>query len=111
MIRCAFRPALVSRAITPPQPNSLSSGCAPKASRDADSTWEFGVGFIGSLDHVAGRKGNFRRIFRAKIGLFARTCNVMRASHNGLHPAQSCIASWTDLLLRDRTSWDRNKNI
>ena len=30
--KCAGRPASVSCAMTPPQPNSMSSGCAPKAS-------------------------------------------------------------------------------
>ena len=45
--KCAFRPARVSLAMIPPQANSMSSGCAPKASSGGEDQLDFGIGFIG----------------------------------------------------------------
>src|SRR5271154_5960835 len=101
MTKCAWRPACVSRAMTPPQPNSMSSGCAPKASNGPNSV-KFSVGFIGSVNGVTVDKMDFRSFLRAKIILLARATNVMAAIQNRLHPAQPRIASRTDLLLGER---------
>src|SRR5271156_4610038 len=98
MTKCTLRPAFVSFAMTPPQPNSMSSGCAPKASNGASSVFDFSVGFIGSVNGVAVDKRDFRSFLRAKIILFARASNVMSATHDGLHPAQPRVARGTDLL-------------
>src|SRR6185437_7122585 len=96
MTRCALRPDCVSRAMTPPQPNSMSSGCAPKASRGL----EFGPGFIGAFDFIAGDKSDFRRFVAAKIGPFATPGNVMRATDDRLHPAHPGVPRGRDLFLR-----------
>src|SRR5579862_6525145 len=64
----AARPARVSFAMTPPQPNSMSSGCAPKASNDGSSGRNFGAGFIGTLNGIAVDKRDLRCFFPAKIG-------------------------------------------
>src|SRR6185437_8514402 len=111
IIKCAFRPARVSFAMTPPQPNSMSSGCAPKASNGASAPSppagervsagrvrgrfglrDFGVGFIGLFNGIAGDKLDFGRVFLAKVGFFAGAGNVMRAMQNRLHPAQPRVA-------------------
>src|SRR6185312_13237989 len=105
--RCALRPACVSRAMTAPQPNSMSSGCAPKAR----SGLEFGPGFIGAVDFIARDKSNFRCVFGAKIFPFAETGNVMRAVHQRLHPAQAGIARRRDLFLGDRRRGQRDERI
>src|SRR5438477_3774678 len=97
--KCAARPARVSCAITPPQPNSMSSGCAPKASTGGGSGREFGIGFIGSIDLVPADKGELRRFLLTKIGLFARAGHVMGASQNRLHPAEPSVPRGADLLL------------
>src|ERR1019366_9449517 len=96
--------------MTPPQPNSMSSGCAPKASSGA-SSGEFGVGFIGSVNGVAVHNGDFGRVFGAKIIFLARASNVMSAMQHGLHPAQPRIARRTDLLLGERSQRQRDKRI
>src|ERR1700693_2084621 len=108
--KCTLRPACVSLAITPPQPNSMSSGCAPKASKGASSE-EFSVGFIGSVNGVTADEMDFRSFLGAKIILFARARNVMAAMHHGLHPAQPRIARWTDLLLGERSLRQRHERI
>src|SRR5271165_803506 len=102
--KCTLRPACVSLAMTPPQPNSMSSGCAPKAS-NGPSSGDFSVGFIGSVNGVTVNKMDFRSVLRAKIIHFARAKNVMAAIHHRLHPAKPRIARWTDLLLGERHLW------
>src|ERR1035437_7041114 len=84
MTKGAARPARVSRAITPPQPNSMSSGCAPKANRGASLYLDFGIGFIGSVNGIATDKSDFGCFFLVKVSLFAYPGNVMRAVQNGL---------------------------
>src|ERR1700690_387358 len=95
--------------MTPPQPNSMSSGCAPKASSGASS--DFGIGFIGTVNSIAADKSDFRRVFLPKIGLFPRPGNVMRAAHDRLHPAQPRIARRTNLLLGERRHRQSDKRI
>src|SRR5882724_13523157 len=95
MMKWAWRPARDSPAITAPQPNSISSGCAPKAR--SGGSLEFGPGFIGALDFIASYKSNFRRFVGVKIGSFAKPGNVMRAVDHGLHPAESRVAGGRDL--------------
>src|SRR5579862_3442699 len=95
--KCAARPARVSFAMTPPHPNSMSSGCAPNASNGA--SLDFGVGFIGTFNGVAVDKRDLRRFFRTKIGRFPGAGNVMRAMHDRLHPAQPGVARRADLFL------------
>src|ERR1035437_4757113 len=97
--KCAECPACVSRAITPPQPNSTSSGCAPKASNSRLSGGDFSVGFIGAVDRIAVHKHNVRRIGLVQVGLFPRAADVVRAMHDRLHPAQACVARRAHLLL------------
>src|SRR5262249_4868776 len=86
MTKCVVRPDWVSRAMTPPHPNSMSSGCAPKANRGGSSGGDFGMGFIRTFNCFTIHKRDFRCFFRAKIGLFAGSGNVMRAIHHRLHP-------------------------
>src|SRR5882672_1531512 len=95
MTKWAWRPARDSPAMTAPQPNSISSGCAPKAR--SGGSLEFGPGFIGALDFIASYKSDFRRFVGVKIGSFAKPGNVMRAVDRGLHPAQPGVASGSDL--------------
>src|ERR1035437_5327740 len=111
MTKCAARPARVSRAITPPQPNSMSSGCAPKASSSASLVFDFSVGFIGSVNDITADKSDFRRVFPAKIGLFARPGNVMRAAHHRLHPTQSRVTRGTDLLFGETSHRQSHEGI
>src|ERR1700751_1949128 len=106
MTKCTLRPACVSLAMTPPQPNSMSSGCAAKASNGSNSG-DFSVGFIGSVDGVQVDKIYFRSFLRVKIILFARAKNVMAAIHHRLHPAKPGIARRADLLLAERSLWQR----
>src|SRR5664280_1326725 len=80
----------------PPQPNSMSSGCAPKASNEA-LAGDFGVRFIGAVDRVSVDISNFRRVFGPKIGLFAKPGNIMRAVQHRLHPAKPRVARGADL--------------
>src|SRR5208283_3891052 len=91
IMRWAGRPALVSLAITAPQPNSMSSGWAPKASRVGGSG-QFDVGFIGSINGVATQESDLGRFRLVEVGLFPRSGDVMSAPDNGLHPAQAGIA-------------------
>ena len=70
---------------------------------------EFGVGFIGTVNGVAVDKSDFRRFLLAKIGLFARAGNVMRAMHDRLHPAQPRVARRADLLLGESGRRQRTK--
>src|SRR5579859_3041080 len=107
--KCAARPARVSFAMTPPHPNSMSSGCAPKASNGA--SLDFGVGFIGPFNRFAIHKSNLRCFFRVKIGFLSRTGNVMRAMHDRLHPAQPGVARRADLLPGKGGLGQRDKRI
>ena len=100
--KCAGRPARVSRATTPPQPNSMSSGCAPKASSGRRLRGGFGVGFIGPVDGVADDVGDLRRVLLAQVVLLAGAGDVMGAVHDRLHPAQPRVARRADLLLGER---------
>src|SRR5579863_705901 len=111
MTKCAERPPRVSSATTPPQPNSMSSGCAPNASNGAGSAGEFGIGFIGAVYGIAVDKFDFRRLFHAQIGPLARARDVVRAMHHGLHPAQARITRGADLLLCKGTGRDRQIRI
>src|ERR1035437_445955 len=96
--KCAARPVRVSLAITPPHPNSMSSGCAPKARHGAGSGVDFGAGFIGTVNGITVYKSDIRRFFLSKVGLFACSGNVMRAVQDGLHPAEPGVARGADLL-------------
>ncbi len=78
-IRWARRPSRTSRATTPPQPNSTSSGWAPKAIRAACSGREFDIGFIGPIDGVADDVSDLRRVVLAEVVLLAGTCHVVSA--------------------------------
>src|SRR5690606_4365383 len=92
MTKCTDRPPGGSRAITPPQPNSISSGCAPKARRGGESAGDFGMGFVGAVDRVAVDERDFRGVRLVEISLLAGARNVMRAMDHGLHPPQPRIA-------------------
>ena len=70
-MKWAGRPAYVSRAMTPPQPNSISSGCAPKARSGVGLEGELGVGFIGVFNRVSGEKRDFGSLFLPQVLLFA----------------------------------------
>src|SRR5262245_42561815 len=104
--------------MTPPQPNSMSSGCAPRASSgalcsrrreeaDAGSVREFGVRFIGAVNSVAFKERDFRRFIPPKVGLFTSAGNVMRAMHDRLHPAQARVARRAELFLAERDGRQR----
>src|SRR6185436_12817805 len=82
MTKCAERPRRVSFAMTAPQANSMSSGCAPKT-RSGARSGEVGVGFIGAVDGVAIDVSDFGRIFRAQVSLLARARDVVRAVQQG----------------------------
>src|SRR4051812_34108552 len=103
------RPACASRAITPPQPNSMSSGCAPNTmtyggiSNAATAgrlglASDFSVRFIGSVNRVAVDECDFRGVGAVEVGLLAGSGDVVRAMNHGLHPAQTTIASRCNLL-------------
>src|SRR5580700_676457 len=96
--KCTWRLACVSAAAIPPNPNSMSSGCAPKTSAGG-RLGEFRVGFIGSVNNVSIDKIDSRSFFRTKVILLACAGDVVAAIHDRLHPAEAGIAGWTDLLL------------
>src|SRR5580700_1111358 len=96
--KCTRRLARISVAATPPNPNSMSSGCAPKASVGGRSG-ELRVGFIGLVNDVSIDKIDSRSFFRTKVILLACAGDVVAAIHDRLHPAEAGIAGWTDLLL------------
>src|ERR1700690_1369793 len=66
--KCARRPARVSRAMTAPQPNSMSSGCAPKARSSGALGGDFAEGLIWALDGVAVDIGDPGRVLAAQVG-------------------------------------------
>src|SRR5580692_5638133 len=108
--KCTLRPLSVSLAITPPQPNSMSSGCAPKASNGPRSG-KFSIGFIESVNGVTMDKFDFRILLRMEIFLFAHAVNIMAAIHNRLHPGQPRIAGGTDLHLGESSLRQRDEGI
>src|SRR4051812_18153400 len=97
--KCAGRPISVSCAITPPQPNSMSSGCAPKASTARVSGGELSIGFIRLFDLIPADKSDVRRFIRVEIGLLTRAGHIVRTPDHRLHPAQPSVSRGTDLLL------------
>src|ERR1700751_37479 len=106
--KCTWRLARVSAATTPPNPNSMSSGCAPKGS-SGGGLGEFRVSFIGSVNDISLDESNFRIFFRTKIILLAGASDVMAIPYDRLHPAEPSIAGWTDLLLSERRQGQRQK--
>src|SRR6516162_5657018 len=107
MTKWAGRPRKVSFATTPPQANSMSSGCAPKASNGRRSVCDFGIGFIGTVNRIAAEVSDFRRFIASQVLLFARAGDVMRTMQDGLHPAQPRVARGADVLLGE-IHWRQN---
>src|SRR5450631_4062057 len=97
--------------MTPPQPNSMSSGCAPKASNGAELFFDFSPSLIGSFNGVSFNKGYFGRVFPAKVGFFSGTGNVMRAMNHRLHPAQPRVARRANVHFSKSCLRQRNKGI
>src|SRR5580700_2326015 len=102
--RCTRRPARASKATMPPQPNSISSGWAPKTKSGPGSELEFGVGFIGSLDRLSTYEVDLGRVRNTQVVLFARARDIVRALHDRLHPFQSGVAGRVDLPFNKRNA-------
>ncbi|HEX7568968.1 MAG TPA: hypothetical protein VF492_00545, partial [Verrucomicrobiae bacterium] len=64
-----------------------------------------------SVNDITADKSDFRRVFPAKIGLFARPGNVMRAAHHRLHPTQPRVARGTDLLFGETSQRQSHEGI
>src|SRR5262249_7109151 len=99
MTKCTGRPSRTSLATIPPQANSMSSGCAPKASKGKKSAGDFCVCFIRTVNGLAVDIRNFRGFLPAQVVLFACAGNVMRAMDDRLHPTQPRIAGGADMFL------------
>src|SRR5262245_30256750 len=89
----------------------MSSGCAPKASRGAGSGRAVGVGLIRSIDLVTPDEEDLGRLFAAKIGLLARSGDVVRAPQDGLHPPKACVSGRADLLRGERGRAERHEGV
>src|SRR5262245_17037831 len=98
--RCADLPRRVSCAITPPHPNSMSSGCAPNASTGKRSG-ELDMGLVRSIDRVPADERDIGRVREVQVVLLAGAGDVVRAAQHGLHPSEPRVARRTDLLLAE----------
>src|SRR5581483_1750082 len=102
--------------MTPPQPNSISSGCAPNARRRGGLSLtcrdcriaccrgsalgvtrpvlvqEFRLSVIGAVDKIAIHKDYFRSIGVVEVSLLGGTSDVAGAAKDGLRPARSRVA-------------------
>src|SRR5262245_27224960 len=108
--RCATRPRRVSCAITPPHPNSMSSGCAPNASTGSRSG-ELDMGLVRSIDRVPPNERDLGRVAEVQVVLLAGAGDIVSAPQHGLHPSESRVARWADLLLAEVGRRDRDEGL